>query len=393
MKLKNYKNNISVNFTVVFAVVVIVLAGLSFYKFVDFLINERVDYNEWSADLGRKTETKFSTSFFQKFNFINLNGLVRNIMGIREMNGVIKLNNGHLLTAIEYTEYEKLEEYAEKILQAKNYLAENGIEFIYAVTPYTSCKFDPQLPAGIEDFGNDGIDRLCEFLRKKGIEPVDFRQEFYNDGVEHYKMMYRTDHHWTTEAGFYAFCKLNEIIEQKLGVQVDEQIKDFSNYNVTKYARWHLGSRGQRTGAYFSDIDDFNLITPKFETEIEKFNTYEDFYKNDKETKGTFESIVYDLQPLKNKQMTSRYTYDFVLGNKISGFFCNKKSNNKTRIFFVADSQGKAVAPFFILAHKYFCFGGFDCKQIETYKPDIVVMLQYGDHASRCITNFYFNLP
>lgn len=390
-KLKNYKNFMNANFTVVFVLCVIMLGGLSLYKFADFIIYKRVDYNEWNADLGNKAEAKLSTSFFQKFNFINLNGLVRKVLKQREMNGVVKLNNGHLLTTISYTEDKKLEAYAEKILQAKNFLAESGIEFIYAITPYTSCKFDPQLPVGIEDYGNDDLDRLCGFLREKGIEPVDFRQEFYDDGIDHYKMMYRTDHHWNIHAGFYAFSKLNGMIEQKLGVQVDERVKDFSNYDVAKYAKWQLGSRGARTGVLFERSDDVDLLSPKFETEIEKFTSDESFYKKEGGTVGTFESEVMDLSIMEKKVTETQYrdilVYGYNGGNK---YFTNKKDVVDKRILLVSDSQGANILPFLILAYKDFhiIWHKFDYAQIDKYKPDVVILLDYAQNAAYCAKEF-----
>lgn len=376
-KLKNYKNNINANFAIAFAVVVIALAGVSFYKFVDFLKNDRADYNEWNADFGDKLEAKLSTNFFQKFNFINLNGLVRKVLGQREMNGVVKLNNGHLLTTISYTEDEKLEAYAEKILQAKNYLAESGIEFIYAITPYTSCKFDPQLPVGIEDYGNDDLDRLCGFLREKGIEPVDFRQEFYDDGIDHYKMMYRTDHHWTTEAGFYAFNKLNAIIEQKLNVQVDERVKDFNNYDVIRYKNCWLGSRGRRIGEFFTGKDDFNVIVPKFDTEIELHGRT-----------GSYNDIVINQKAFDKKPLIPRFIYEEVLPEL--EHFVNKDSSISKKIFIVSDSFSRAVSPYFILSYSQVKsnWHNFDYKQIMEYKPDIIIMLEYADRAVNCVSKF-----
>lgn len=42
---------------------------------------------------------------------------------------------------------------------------------IYAVTPYTVDKYDPQLPAGVQDYGNDNLDRFAGMLRKGGDKP------------------------------------------------------------------------------------------------------------------------------------------------------------------------------------------------------------------------------
>ena len=76
-------------------------------------------------------------------------------------------------------------------------------------------------------------------------------------------MMYKTDHHWTTRAGFYAYCKLEDYLTQIFQCDVDSRIGDINNYNIEVYEKWHLGSNGQRTGIYFAGIDDFELIVPK----------------------------------------------------------------------------------------------------------------------------------
>ena len=367
-------------FVPMFLIFVLGLGAVSFFKFETFLITGKADYNEWNAQLGSKTETKFASNFFKKFSFINLNGFMRRVLRQREMNGVIKLNNGYLLTSIEYVDDEKLKSYAQNIKRAKDWLSDMHIEFIYAITPYTESKFDPQLPQGFEDFGNDDLDRLCHFLSESGIDTVDFRQELHDDGIDQYKMMYRTDHHWNTEMGFYAYCTLSSIIEEKLCIKIDPMLTDISNYTISTYKNWHLGSRGQRTGAFFAGMDDFDLITPKFETAI----------KQDGEV-GSFESKIVDYEPLKTKNPMSRYTYDSVLGRSLARFE-NVNSGNDKRIFLVTDSMGKAVAPFLILSCKEFGanWGTFDCEEIERFKPDIVIFLQYGQNAALSGINFAF---
>lgn len=96
---------------------------------------------------------------------------------------------------------------------------------------------------------------------------------------------------------------------------------DFTNYNITIYPEWHLGSRGQRTGAFFAGIDDFDLILPAFETRI-----------SDSFEKGIFEDIVINKKALDKKEQTSRYTYDNVFGKSCEHFINYQALNNK-RIF------------------------------------------------------------
>lgn len=66
---------------------------------------------------------------------------------------------------------------------------------------------------------------------------------------------------------FYDFSGYSE---RTLNCEVDPAVEDPSNYRTETYEAWHLGSRGQRTGAYFSGIDDFELILPEFGTSLER---------------------------------------------------------------------------------------------------------------------------
>ncbi len=356
---------------------VVVLPGLfSARKLLNFYINDESDYNEWTAELGTKFETDIAGSFFLKSTFIDLNGAVRKVLGQREMNGVVKLDNGYLLTTMAPCPEEDLQRYAENTAAFNDYLKERGIPLVYASTPYTSGKFDPKLPSGVDDYGNANVDRFLELLEESGVETLDFRKKMKDDGWDHYSMMYRTDHHWTTEAGFYTYGVLEDMIREKTGCEVDPRISDIGQYEVTVYEKWHLGSRGQRTGRYFGGIDDFTLILPKFETRIQA---------PDGKT-GTMPELMMSLKPLRKKDLSSRYTYDTVLGNgAYLGDYKNPQSLNDVKILILGDSFAKAVTPYLIMG-----FAEVSCvyndasysvtpSLIGSYDPDIVIMLYYPE--------------
>ena len=330
----------AITYTIVFIVVVGVLGMASFTKLIHYYDTGIIENNE-------------------------LNGAMHNLLGHKEMNGVVKLNNGYLLTPYDFVEEEKLQHNADNIISMKQYFDEREIVFLYVIPPYTSCKYDLQLPSGVSDYGNDNLDRFVKMLEEGGVEPLDLRETIHEDGIDHYDMMYKTDHHWTTKAGFYAYMKINEILMQKLDCEVEQEVMDFTNYNITTYPEWHLGSRGQRTGAFFAGIDDFDLILPAFETRI-----------SDNFEEGIFEDIVINKKALDKKEQTSRYTYDNVLGRSCEHFINYQALNNK-RILVVTDSYGKAVNPFLILSYREVMTGEADYETIDEYNPDAVVILHY----------------
>lgn len=240
------QNNISaIGFTVIFLILTAAVGIVSFLKLVNFYVNDETDYNAWTADLGNPLETDMATNVYGKLSFVNLNGRVRNVLGRREMNGVVKLNNGWLTTVYSSLPDETLRGIADEVITLKGYLAEKDIAFLYGIPPYTVSKYEPQLPEGIMDYGNDNLNRLRDMLEDGGVNVIDFRETMYEEEISQYDMMYRTDHHWTTKAGFYAYIKINKWLEQALECQVNPEVKDFSNYTSTVYKEWHLGSGGR----------------------------------------------------------------------------------------------------------------------------------------------------
>lgn len=362
---------VSYIYLAIFILIIAVTGIVSATKLARFYMFNEVDYNEWTVELGNRYETDISTCFWGKFNYVNFNGAVRRLLGIREMNDVVKMNNGYLLTTQRYLEDDYLQINVERISALDRYLQNRGTNFVYALSPYTSSKYDPQLPDGVKDYGNDNGDRLLQMLAEQGIDTIDFRKAMKEDGIDHYQMMYRTDHHWTTCGGLYAYGVLADYISSKTGCTLDERVADENQYTARNYEKWHLGSRGQRTGAYFAGIDDFVLYFPDFDNNVSKVNG----------GSGTMPEVVYDMSPLVDKDYTSRYTYDTVLDNTI-GEFSNPNCGNDMRVMLVSDSYGKAVMPYLMLG-----FGStvyvYDMQQmltadyIEEYDPDVVIMLKY----------------
>lgn len=371
------KNRISTYlFILIFFVLVVLVGAISAKNLVKYYINDEVGNNELSAGVSDVVEADISTTFFQRFWFVNINGAIRNLLGQQEMNKVIKLNNGYLLTAIRYVEDEVLQNHADNVKKLNEYLKNKNIGLLYAITPYTSGKYDPQLPVGVSDYGNDDGDRLVSKIKEAGVDVIDFRDKMHEDGIDHYKMMYKTDHHWTTEAGFYAYTVLEDYIREKTGCEIDERISEPSSYTVTKYKNGHLGSRGHRTGQFFAGKDDFDLYLPNFETNIEDPDG----------NVGGLADVVLDLTPLEKLDSFPVTTYDGVLSKSL-GHYKNLYCPNDTKVLIITDSFAKAVNPFLIMGFSEVEYvydknaSMITPEFIESYDPDVVILLYYLDNA------------
>jgi len=106
-------------------------------------------------------------------------------------------------------------------------------------------------------------------LRENNVTVLDLRDELFKDGISIGDALFKTDHHWKPETGFWAYGKIVEhLIEIGVIDPIDPKYTDINEYNVDIYKNRVLGSAGKRTGRFFAGLDDLAIITPKFETHL-----------------------------------------------------------------------------------------------------------------------------
>ena len=177
-------------------------------------------------------------------------------------------------------------------------------------------------------------------------------------------------------------------IAEKTGCEIDPRVSDISNYTVTKYEAWHLGSRGQRTGLHYVGADDFTLIEPNFKTSV----------VDPLDVAGSINDFFINTKPLQKRDFTTRYIYDDVLGGgAYLGHYVNLESVNDVRVLIITDSFAKAVNPYLIMGFGefYSTFDGFvgdiTPKFISAYDPDVVIMMYYPQYLNSNSGSFDFS--
>ena len=141
-----------------FTVFVIGVGLLSFAGLMKYYIDDEPNSYQWVPGRDSKFETDMANNFYEQFQFVNLNGLMARAMGKRELNNIIRLNNGYLTDPSPAFEEELITRNTGNIIKFNDYLKEKGIFMIFAITPNTSAKYDPQMPAYFSDHGNENLD-------------------------------------------------------------------------------------------------------------------------------------------------------------------------------------------------------------------------------------------
>lgn len=361
---------------ILFCLLLGIVSAASLYSTEKSYITHTAIDNQGSEDTNH-FETDFSGSIFGKFAFLNVNGAMRKLLGQHEMNGIVRLNNDYLALPTDPVDESILSSNAANLGRLNRALIERGIPLLYVATPFKVSPLDPELPVGVTDSTNKNMDILLEHVRAEGVPCLDLREAFNQGGVDPYSYFYRTDHHWNTRGGFYAYTQLVPQLEAMMNTKVDPSLMDLSSYTITIYPNWHLGSYGQRTGQFFAGVDDFELIEPNFDTQIDR---YDDF---DYDCSGSFRDVVVDTAPLQKRDLTQRLTYDSTLGTSLRHFY-NENAASDKKILVIGDSMAKAVNPFLILSFReVYTIDGYNPgflteSLLAQYQPDLVMIMQYA---------------
>ena len=350
---------------IVFLILILLLSAgtmLNVFRFRqgDVPVNEQLPED---AD----TEQEMNAVFYEKEEFLKLNGMMRRMLGQRMLNGVVRLNNGQLTYLHAPIEEETLQQNADNITALYNYFAQRGIPFLFAVTPDKISMYDDELPPGYTDSSNDNIEIFLQRLRDNGTPYIDLREDLHTIDPDLYRFFYKTDHHWTTEAGFYAFTLLAEEL-QKAGIYIPEEVLDINNYTQEVHEKTLFGSWGQRVGRGFADEEDFALWIPTYDTQIVRgFDSL----------RGTLGDVLYDRTVFDTN--TDGLVYDGVLLDTTR--FVNEGHSNGQRILFIGDSMARTVIPYFVASFREFFWGdayqseGITEAKINEISPDVVILL------------------
>lgn len=363
--LVKYKNKVIAVTLLLF----IGLMGISADRyFIRYEIYDEMNSNyEFTTTDENDVQLAYTVNFPLKTAWVDLNGFMRNIFGQRTMNGVVKLNNGHIIVPIDKFTDEQTEYCAKQIVDFANYCKSQGSAFVYVQPPINTDEDNKQLPVGAEDYRNENVDGVIQIVKAQGIDVIDLRQCMKDDGMDIYDYVYKTDHHWNTIGAFYGFQYISDYIESVTGKKINPMYTDFDNYNVEVYKNWHLGSTGQKVGQYFAGADDYEMILPDFETKLSNGdgNTY------------TFAQIAINWETFSNKDATSRYTYD----HAFSGGWTNTEETTPISALILSDSYFTAINPYMTLTYSGFQYNywpeGLKADAVKDIQPEVVIYLPY----------------
>ena len=307
---------------------------------------------ETIKDLINKIDSVINENVYKKNEYIGLNGLTQNLMGKNEESNfeVVKDTNGSL----HYTYFAEGPNPVNEIVNEMNTLKINiknkETKLIYLMPPDKYIKGYTEFPKGIPyNFANETADNFIKGIKDKGIDTIDFRDGLLDNGIPKEDLFFKTDHHWKIETSFWAYTKLVDELNYKYNLNLDEDgfYRNKDNYNFIKYKNSYAGSMARKASIYYSGVDDFTLIYPKFDTNFEFMSQTKDRIVN---LQGRFEDSLVSTMPFNSQKSPYDLEKDmyssYLTGNQGFTHIKNKNNPKGIKVLLIKDSFSLPLAAF-----------------------------------------------
>ena len=140
---------------------------------------------------------------------------------------VLKLNNGYLTFKENgNTDLNSLQQYLKKI---KKTCDSSGIQLMYVNKTNKNTSNPELLPLFYPYIYDTNLGTIKPKLRQQDISILDIEEEIIDDKIDKYSLFFKTDHHWTPQAGIWVSKKISQQINDTYGWNLDTEI-----FNIDK---------------------------------------------------------------------------------------------------------------------------------------------------------------
>lgn len=269
---------------------------------------------------------------------LGMNAMASQALGARELNGVIKLDNGYITATL--TEKQDLSHQVNKTVEFSQFVEEQGKRFVFVMAPHLIDKYDPMLPTGHTDYHNEMADEFLAALAEAGVASIDVRELMHEAELNHYGGFFRTDHHWKPETAAWATDAVMRELEEwgwldTGGITTTPEDFETAHEPVSFY-----GTAAERASqAFAGEADSMNCIVPTQDAAVElhwkHFEKSSDEYSSEKE----FEVLYRDWQYAeydKTLEASAYYLNKTMYENSVM----NAEAPIKNHLMLVCDSFG-----------------------------------------------------
>lgn len=275
-----------------------------------------------SSQFEKDLDSWFSDQFVFRNAFIHGKYLVQKVTGVKEINDVY-LGKKMLIEAAKEPNQEQLDRNLNAINQFAN---DTDLNVGFMLVPNAVSVQTNKLPSFADPIDQDKqMDEIFNSLNEY-VTKIDARKTLKKHADEY--LYYKTDHHWTSLACYYAY--------QTLAKKFDLETTKKSDYTVYPVTNSFEGTLASATGS-FGLKDEIDIYVPKTEQE----------YLVTNETTNKKSATVYQSKALDTKD---KYTV-FMGGN--SGLIRIEMNNDQEgHLLLIKDSYANSMIPFLLSQYR-----------------------------------------
>lgn len=343
-------------------------------------------YHDKISAIEIKLENVINNNTILRYPLSELYCNIWNTMGIRKIpssdRSVMVLENGYF----SYN-YEKIDNdaVAEKIQTFQESLDARGTDFLYVMAPYKYSETDKNnLYKGYIDYTKENAQTLAAELQAHGVNFLNLQELAVRQGIDVPKLFFRTDHHWKPSSALWGAREVAAELNKNFGFGIDLELYNEELFSARTYQRFFLGSQGKKVTLAYADPDDFDVLTPIYDT---NYHIVVPYFNLD--FTGTFEETMIDQLLLTEKDYDKKYytanayaAYGY--GDQPLIAIENLNTDMDKKVLIIKDSFADTLAPFLSLGLSDIriidlrSFTGSLQNFIDDYDPDTVILLMSG---------------
>ncbi len=333
-------------------------------------------YEQKVARARESLEWYCTDGFYLRQQCVELSAFANKIFGTRIIQSASKLVNvhgGYITTPVERIDTEP---YAANVAEFAEFLAGEGIPFLYVESLFKADREDDD-PLLYDDYTNRNADELVGYLRGSGISVLDLRDSVSEQNMDHYSLFFKTDTHWFPSTGLWASRQIAERLRAEFSFDLPLELLSDDRYHRILYPQNYLGSSGRNAGLSYAGLDDFTLLLPDFETSLTYVSREAGINRS-----GSFDKALIEWERLESTDYYANSSYAAYMGGRqpLAEIY-NAYADNDIRLLFLTDSFGATVAPFLSLTVQEIdfidprLFNGSVVSYIRENPPDAVVIM------------------
>ena len=219
---------------------------------------------------------------------------------------------------------------------------EEGRNFLYVSAPGKPERDEEFTQYGIPCFRNESADLFLAALREKDVPCLDLRPAIWSAGREQgdpYSMFYKTDHHWTADAGLMAAGLVAEELNRLYGLGLDTEAIGEAKMEREVLPEPFIGEMGRKLLGPFGSRDRLVVWRPRSPVHLRYCSPDQNI-----DTTGDFDILFHESR----LGGASNPYYYYMGGNDQLGFIENADGNG-SGILLIKDSYSCVVTPYLAL--------------------------------------------